>query len=630
MKLQNIVLIIALLLAALVLYFTISPVVIDTPVVENATAFNVLEIGRSQSVGYVVYSYRGDPQVKLLSYKSQPLKEVTILNESDSMGDAGVFLADLKELEDYGFSLKVSNDRILGDGIFIVPTGAIPSYVLDDLRFNATEAIVVYVGKSDLILRNGIKKEDWYDQLDEFQKKRIILYNHTPEEFQEAEKSLFIDVLENKWSTVNSINTTVSGHGKHTSSIDLKGGSYIRLIYSVGAAKGVVDSLELPSSGISISASPQSIFLWEKSTVSFNLNKTNGTAALSVWKDAGEVSQESLKRVTDENFFLKRLSFEEPGKHLIRISDNSGVIGSAIIHVKNLDITYLDSMGTTYRFNVEVDGVPLNNEKVMVNLANSTNKKEYIISEGILSVPARLSQGKNLFNIELLGTKQEIEVNYTQEGIADIYLKYGLPGLLIVLAVFFGARMSRRPVYTLRVGEVAGEVRKDVAMPTLKAIESFKSIRSELGIGKNPITAHEFSIALKRHVTDGADVTEGNVEEILQHLVKSNHLQSHRQYYQLKGEGDIRKNALVRMIRDMLIEAGINFKMKGKRFVSEHYEIGFFGDKFNKKAMIIVEDNKELDSIMNSLSKAQLAQIKIMISNGILQFVTIDRLENVL
>jgi hypothetical protein len=334
--------------------------------------------------------------------------------------------------------------------------------------------------------------------------------------------------------------------------------------------------------------------------------------------------------VSDGNYFAKDLVLKEPGNHIIRITDNSGTIGSGVVHVKDLRISYAGASGVFYYFNITVDGKPLDNTRADVHLGNPNKTKALYISDGILSVPADLQKGNNTFNFTLLGTSKAISIENSQESIADFYIRYGVPGMLIVIAVFFIARMSRRPLYILRIGEGASEIRKDVHMSVQVALGVFGFVRKEMGIGRWPLTAHEFALGIKRHVTDGADVTEGNVEDILQRLVKTGMLESYRQYYQPKGEGDARRNALSRMVRDKLIQAGLSFKRRSGIFMTDRFELGFFGDEFIGNAIVIIEDKHELDSIFSMADQKRLAQLRLKAANGTLQFLTIEQLDDAL
>ena len=599
--------------------------------VDNNSSFNILEVGRAGSTGYSIINYRGDSKITLLTYENPPINKVTLLNDADALSEEELdyFYNDLSIIEEYGFSFDVSDKRTLGRGIFVVPANGIPSYVLDDILFNATDSVVVLIGKSDLVLDNGLMKDDWYSSLDELQKQRIVLQNMSVYDFMESNSSLADMVLENSWADIDKQKFNITGFGKFTASIEMDSANYLRILYENGKKYGSADSVSLNPS-TPITALPPSIFTWQKSVVSFDLDKTNGTAFLEIWKDDTQLDKIKLQRVTDSNYFEEPISLNSAGNYIIKITDNSGTIGGGTLHVKDLDIKYLGSSGFTYYFNVTVDSMPLRNELITISLSNSTNKKDIFVNDGLLSVPAKLEKGTNTFNFEIFGTTKSIDVSFGGEGFADIYINYGIPGLLIVIVVFFVARMSRRPVYILRVGEVIGEIRKDVKFKSLSAITAFRSIRKELGIGKNPITAHEFSLALKRHITDGADVTEGNVEEILQQLVKKGLIESYNSYYQLKGEGDIRQNALARQIRDKLIESGINFKTKGNHFITDNFEIGFFGDDFSKMALIVFEDEMQMNSLLSGMRPKEIAKMKLKEANGQISLITIERLSNVL
>jgi len=593
----------------------------------------ILEVGRAGDYGYAVVDYEGSPNVTLLAYHSPPLRKVTILNEPGAIagGSLARFISDLSPLQAYGFTVDVSANKALGHGIFVVPTGALPSYVLDDLRYNATDATVIYIGRTDLVLSSsGVTQEDWYSALDQRQLSRLIIHNTTPDQFIEGNASLSDEVLENGWAVRSRLDSALSGEGRHTLIVPMNGSEYVRLIASLGGKVAMVDSARMRQRGIPITPSPPSIFPWEKTAIEFSLNKTNGTAMLSISLDGKEVYSKPLSRVREENYFVERPQLNGSGNHVIRVTDNSGIIGGGILHVKDLRVDYLGSSGFSYNFNVTVDGTPVDSGEAAVHLDNSTLSKKFYISGGLLTVPAQLQQGVNVFDISFLGTERHVEVAYSREGLADVYLKYGIPGLLLVVIIYFGARMTRKPVYVIRVGEAAGEIRKEVKMPPQKALSVFRSIRKELGIGKNPITAHEFSLAIKRHVTEGADVTEGNVEELLQRMVKLGLLESHKQYYQLKGEGDVKRNAMMRRIRDKLIESGIAFRMRGGCFVTSQVEIGLFGERFSRNAVVVIEDQHELDSIHAGLTQKQLAALQVKLANGVLRLVPLDRLADVL
>lgn len=599
---------------------------------ESSPLFSVLEEGTASHYGYAVFNYRGKGNVTILSLTSEPKKTVSIINDTDAIQATrfSELVEDLRKLEDYGYTVSVAEEPKIGSDVYVVPTGAIPSYALFSLQQNISNGTVLYIGEKDLLISKGIKKLAWYDSFTEEQKERIAVYNGTLDEFIEAGGSLKDDILYETWNQKNNSTTRLSGSGLGTASIDLEDSEFIRLVYELKGLYGTYDSPPLSTLNHSIDPAPQSVLPWEKSTLRFSLNKTNGTAFLSIRKNGKVIEHELLRRVTDENVFIKKMQYEEPGEYIIEVSDNSGPIASGLLHVENLEIELVDSSGVFYTFSVTVDDEPLQNTEVYVSLGNSTQKEKSYVSQGLLVVRAKLDKGENVFNMEMLGSRMPVTIYNEQTSLLEFYLKYGAPGLFMVVLIYFGARMTRRPSYRLRFGEAGTYIRQEIRLPMERAIGSFKKIREDMNLGRAPITPHEFSVSLKRYLTNGADVTEGNVEEILKKLVKSGRLETHRDYYQLKGEGDVIRNVLRRMIREKLIESGTMFKESGSKFITKDYEIGFFEENFSKKGIVVVNDRYETKRVLASLSNSEKARLRILQSNGMITIVPIDKLKDVL
>ncbi len=599
---------------------------------KSPTTFSVLETGTAAQYGYAVFNYRGDGNLTMLSYPSLPKRNVIIVNDSQAVDADRLpeLVSRLSGLSAYGFNVTVSSEPRIGDNIYVIPTGAIPSYALFNLQQNSSTGEIIYIGGKDLLLSNGIKQLSWYDSLSEDQKKRVVLINGTLNEYLE-QGNFTMDgmILRNGWMVYNNTTISVAGSAIKSSVVPLNGSGYFRIIYDFDELHGIYDSPFLQTADRYIVPNPQVRFPWEKSTLQFNLNATNGTAFLSVKKDGKVVDHEQLMRVTDENVFIKKLEYNDPGNYVITVDDNSGTIASGLLQVRDIEISLAGSQGLTYVFSVTVDGAPMRDTEVMVSLGNSSAKKFYVTG-GQVVIPAKLDQGKNTFYFDVAGSTIPVVVDNQQDPILSFYIKYGLPGLALVAVVYFGARMTRRPTYSLRFGDSASYIRQEITLPVDRAMESFERIRMDMKIGKAPITPQEFTISLKRYLTNGADVTEGNVEEILKKLVKAGYLESHRDYYQLKGEGDVRRNTLGRMVREKLIESGTPFSEKDGKFVTKDYEIGFFGDKFTGKAVIVVDDKSEEKKILASMSRPESARYLVMQANDMLSFVTIDRLSDML
>ncbi len=595
--------------------------------------FTIMETGTAGNNTYAVFNFRGSGSVTALAYDNPPSKRVVVMNDSRAINSNRLLdlVDDLRALEEYGYELVVTDETTLGNDIYIIPTGALPSYALFNLEQNTSYGTIIYIGEKDLILSRGIKKQDWYDSLSEYQKGRVVQYDGTLDEFLEADNhSIVEDILYQKWTQRGNSTMALLGDGTDTAVVKSHTSPYLRLIYEVDdELYGFYDSGPHQFDSQVLVPDPAEVFPWERSTLRFPIAKTNGTAILTIKRDGKVVEKEFLRRVSEGNIFLKKMQYNEPGEYVMAVTDNDKQIASGLFHISDLEIELMDRHGVSFIFSVTVDGVPVENTDAFVSLGDS-EKQRFFVSDGQLTVLAKPDAGENIFNVEIYGTNTPYHYLNDQQGFFDIYITYGLPGLALVLVVYFGARLSRRPMYSLRFGDSATYVRQEIRVPTDRAVESFERIREDMNLGKSPITPHEFAISLKRYLTNGADVTEGNIEEILKKLVKGGHLEAYRDYYQRRGEGDAKRNVLRRMAREKLIESGTTFKDDGKKFVTKDYEIGFFGQKFNKKGIVVVSDRSEIKRIFNSLSSPEKSKLDIMRSNGTLKFVPIDQLSDVL
>jgi len=640
MKLSHIIIgVLAIILIVMVGALTV--VLISTPAPseqKSNASFSVQGFGTAGSYAYASFISSGNGNITLVTYGAEPSKNVYVIDDPQAIDSTRMadFMKELRSLEAYGYNVVLTNETRISEGITVIPAGAMPAYALFSLKepiANGTvsKRAIILIGSKDLLLGAGIKKLQWYNDLTGEQRRRLLVYDGTLDSYMaSSNRTIVHDILYVAYAMDGSRSIQLSGSGGRTYSLPLKNSTHIRLIYDVGPSHGVADSGLLRGTGSEVIPSPQSVFPWEKSTLQFTLEKTNGTAEFSVMKEGKVISHETLQRVTDENVFIEKLQYQEPGDYVLNVSDNGGTISSGILHVKDMQVALLEKSGVTYTFRVLVDGEPLNNAEAYVSVGNSSAKKRFYISQGILTVGAKLDKGANTFNIEYMGQNIPIPVQNDSESVFSFYFTYGIPALVIVLIVYVGARMTKTPTYTLRFGDGVSYVREEIHLDSDKAVEAISLARADMGIGRAPITSHEFAMSLKRHHTQGADLTEGNLEGILKKLTDKGRIQNHREYYQIKGDGDVRSNTLRRMIKEKLIENGVMFRDSGGKFVTKDYEIGLFGEKFARKAIVVVDDESEIKRIMDRLGESERAKMKIRQANGMLSFVPIDRLADAL
>jgi hypothetical protein len=599
---------------------------------KSPAVFSVIEVGTAAERAYAVYNHRGEGNLTIISLDNKPAQRVTVIQDSQAIQATqfNSLVDELQDLEKYGYDIMVTNRTTISSGVYVIPTGAIPAYVLFNLQQNSSNATIIYIGEKDLILSRGIKQQAWYNALTPKQRERIVVHETTLDEFMEnGSVSLPDEILHVTWESKGNSTYRLSGGGLDTATIPLDEEGYVRIIYNVDELYGIYDSPRLMIADTFVNPDPDDIYPWQRSTLLFSLNKTNGTAYLSIEKDGKEISRELLRRVSDQNVFLQKLQYEEPGEYIIKVRDNRGTMATGLLHVYDLEIELAERAGIMYTFSVNVDGEPARDTDAVVSVGSGA-KRGFYVNDGRLTIPAKLDKGMNTFNIQIYGTTFPVQFDNQKENLFEFYLTYGAPGLLLMGAVYFAARLSRRPSYQLRFGDSVTLVRQEMRIPLERAIDSFRRIRSDMNLGKTPITPQEFTVSLKRYLTNGADVTEGNVEEILKNLVRKDRLEGYRDYYQLKGEGDIKRNALRRMVREQLIQSGTMFTERNGKFVTKDYEIGFFGHTFSKKGIIIVEDKAEARRILSNLSDTESSKFALMRANDMVELVSIDRLQDVL
>ena len=157
-------------------------------------------------------------------------------------------------------------------------------------------------------------------------------------------------------------------------------------------------------------------------------------------------------------------------------------------------------------------------------------------------------------------------------------------------------------------------------------LDAIRKIKRDAKLGDYPITIGEFEIALKRYITHDAEVTEGNIEEILQRLVKKGKVENYKEYYDITS-GNIKEKALLREIEEDLIEEGIPFKEIKGGFSTKDYDVVLAGYSIGeKKTIVIFENEQKIKEFEKSLSEKERAKTKIKIANNLLVLTTIDKL----
>ena len=566
--------------------------------------FFAANIGIAQNA---IYADVGNKTAVLASLKYPPSKTLILIN--------GEYKETIKEkvgwLTEYGISVKEtapSHALSAKDSLIIICSAAMPrEFLLNEDIFDKN--MVVYFGRPNFVLdSDGMKEENWSVN---FTKKFVALDSIDTLLAKDDQYFLF-DIYE--------IEEIKEGKGVlYVSTKEAKNG---RLLVGKEITDGLFGVLPVNING------KNEIYIWESTELAFAVPKADGALFFSLEKGNKKIYEKKLGFVTSPKAFVERLSFNESGVYVAKVYDRLNLLGSLLITVKGVEIEYVGKKDVNQIFNITVNSKPVESGFAYVSVAGGVERRLPVV-DGILVVPAKLKKGDNVFRIRYLNFEKEINVQSEVSSIWDVYLTYGIPGLILVVAAFAYGKVAKKPTYRIITHEVAEELlgRKSVTAEQVKGV--FEYVERHFGWKGVPLTVRDISWGIKETIAEGMDVSEGNVEEILKKLEKKGVVEGYAGYYQIKGSGDIKMNVLKRMIRDILVEKGIFFKETDGVFETDSWKIGPPRDKIGKNEIIVVFDEKEKREFMRRLGDME-PKIRLKMGNGIVKIMTVEELEDVL
>jgi hypothetical protein len=625
------------LVVVLVLAGTLAYTLLQMPEEEGEFGYiDVLSQGRAGEFGYCLYNVNGSGEISLLALDEKPKSRIVVLSETGIGTESfSEFLTSLEELEEYGMSVEVvgrADAKNVRDSIFIVPTGAIPDYILGTLGSTGTFNTLIYIGKTDMKMAGSLRKDYWYAQLNEIDKERIIVKEYTLDEFMDNPEMVGEfkgELLNNSWAIMGSGSRTLEdGGGEGSIFVPLEGNGYLRFIYSVGERKGIDDSSLLPLEPVEMETDGD-VYPWERAAVSFTLGNTTGKAFYTVEKNGNVLLSEDLGRVGAEKAFYYTYEFEEPGDYIVKVYDSSGMLGSTYLHVKEIGIVQEGTLDIRTIFGITVDGEPLKTGDVYVSL-NGADEERYPVIDGTVAIPVRLQGGQNVFRVRYLEYKEDIVVERGQEGTLETYVKYGPFIGLFLVVVYVAASMRKKPKYALKIEAAAKQERNVLEVEAKDITGCMKAIEEKFGWEKVPVRLSEIGYEIRKQITDGADIMEGDLEMILRSLEERGLVERYGEYYQLSGWGDVKKNVLMRQARDVLVKNGVKFRKGKKGMELDSFVISAEYFESSRKLVLIFDGEEDLRKFMRGLKGAEKAAIEIKKSNDLLVLTTIGELEEIL
>lgn len=590
---------------------------------------NVTEFGKGRDAAYAVFSHGDNASVRMLTYSSRPQTDIYISEEPGvGMDRFDEFVSKVKGLQDYGFNVEVFSGRAPeGPGIIIIPSGALPSYMIGELDERLKTQDIVYLGLPDLVSSGGIKPGGWSDKARTH--RNFVMFGKTLDKMMEENFDFASFLLVSNWSGTSSC-SAVFQKGPSTMTCPMPSDGYVRVVLQRHDGFTVRDSPLIVQFPAAISSPPA--YPWEKPEVRISISSTKGTAFFSVENSSSEIFKDELSHVSEEEIFFRTLDPLPPGDYVTKVLDNNGTIGEEVLHVKDVRIAYTGESGVLQVFSVKVDGQPVKDGSALVSIGGQP--QQFVISDGVLQVPAKLKKGTTVFTFQIYGGEMRVPVLYEHESIMDVYVAYGIPGLIIIVIVFVFALISRRSTYVLQFGEFDYIPRKRVPVGQTEAMDIFRLTRQDLGIS-GPLSSEEFAVGLRRRLTSGAEMLEGNLQSLLNEMVSRGLLSTHMNYYMPKGEGDIRQAVMNRLVKNKLMERGMQFSERGPVISTRDFDLLTKPSASalragSKRLYIVFEDRSAIRHFMASLPASEAPRIDLRVRNNLLALVTLADLDEIL
>ncbi len=626
MKMKNVILLVivfTMLMVGIIVYLFLDEKKTKTNISQNGIV-KALEFGNAGEYGYITVHYNGTGNLTIIALSEQPKTKIIVFRQDFlNTGQYSYFMDLLRVLGKKGFFID-ETDSITApqNSIILIPSGAMPINVLKRIDNLTATNEIIYLGKKDFIYTDKLERFDWFSNLSTHTKEHILIIEKTLDEFYlEKNYSLFEQIERNSWAEKNLATFSYFGDGDKTYFIKLNGAQWLRMLPLADSKQFTLNRAEINGTF--------DIFPWQKAQITVQINHSNGTAEFVLEKDKKIIQRGELDRVRNNQAFFLVFSFNSSGNYLLKVFDHDGIMAAKHIHVKDVNVSFVRAYGNSYEFSVFLDNQPLENAPVIIGLNHSTTTVENEVKNGVLLVHANLKQGENIFIIRLFGQQHYLLYNNTQENITAFYAKYLALGIIIIAIFYFVMHINKKSIYRIRVPEGVFTRNPEIKLKADEIISALKDMEKMFGWKNTPLYAKEIGIGLKR-LTGGMEVNEGNTEAILKKLEEKGLIKNYIGLYGLTEWGDAKCNALKRIIKDKLVQNGVEFTENKFGFDIGEKQIVLDSETATKEAISVFEDRADMRSYISLLNAKKRAIIDLKIKNSILKLATLDELDELI
>lgn len=333
-----------------------------------------------------------------------------------------------------------------------------------------------------------------------------------------------------------------------------------------------------------------------------------------------------------------QLGFAGAGRYTVKIFDQfERLHAAAYVDVRGLSVSPVSHDGNRYVFGITAGGEQASGA-VEVWIGNGSSK-EYYAANGTLVVWAAPAPGNRTMHFEFGGMGDEWEFVAEEDSFIGTYVRYGVPSLIFLAAVYFLIRAGRKAKYTVTFPQFAPPQPEILEVGPKELLDAWEEGDRKLGGHGLPAHPDEIASALCRHRRGGKINTHSLVRALRKLPSGKEFLECNGAFLPAARAGGFspRELGMLRLMHDVMLERGIAFRRGRLNVVGKarlelmlyHGKGGVLGKIGAASRAVVFENEGEMEGFEKSLGGPDPAntRIKIALANGKLALILATRAE---
>ncbi len=549
-----------------------------------------------------------------------------------------------KEMAGCGFSSRTASiEDALGseNAIIIASTGAVPEELIrnqEQLEEKNSRVIVLDMLSGRVIDMHGrlnsSNESHWFETVE------MLPGNEEEAAKQAAKQALFIP---------NAGAVEYGGKsGNFTLGIEFDGNkSYCRAIYIGEGNCRFADTGEI-SKPEGILVGPKRAFAGKEEVYEFSIAENEEVGRnldffAAAYEGRAKSFEEEIAGGKIQQGWASRflLNFSKGGKYTVKMLDQFGRLhASAYTEVMGLDVKPVLQDSNKYEFYAKVGDEPVNGKfDVWIDEGES---KQYYASNGTLLVWAAPAAGQRTMHFDFEGLQADYGFYSEGGGFLENYMRYAVPAIIFLAAVFLLARAGKKANYTITFAQPASAPPKMMAVSPKELEVAWKRADRKFGGFGLAMNADEIADELHKMKGEGAGIMINHYSllQALRKLVQQGKFAESDGTFALSsklGNFSAKELKILRLVHDIMLEHGLKFK-RGKRITVKSGELEIVLFRGKKSVLqgigkptraVIFETREQSDLFEKQLGSNETTdtRIKLAVSNNKVLFVAATRQE---